>query len=388
MPALSGPSAAYDRLKLTAYSRDAVRETAVAVIGCGALGSEAARLLGLLGLGSVLLIDRDAVEATNLTHSPYFRSPSALGRPKTEVLAENLAAHFPDTSWSPLSCEIADAGFQRLQKCALLFSCTDNLLARVETSYAAFRLGLPMMDAGLKGHAYWSGRVAWLPGGSAACYLCQLGEVKRAELLSFSFAASQSCFADLPGDLILPSTPTMASIVAGLQVDLGLRLAMAANTVDACAWELSLPLPETGWSPFIIPRSADCPWHEFDPSLELAALSMDAPLNESLSKASGAEAFGGSGSQPPVLELDWPVCLRARCAACRHLWNPMVRVAVLRRGGICPVCGSSRLHPVQTLSRVACGDPFAAFTPSQLGLPSGHLFTLRRASPGSATSHS
>ena len=373
MPAPSGPSAAYDRLDLTVYKREAIQDMAVAVIGCGALGSEAARLLGLLGLGSVLLIDHDVVEATNLTHNPYFRSASALGRPKAEVLIENLAPHFPATSWVPLSCEIADVGFQRLRSCALLLSCTDNLLARVESSYAASRLGLPMIDAGLKGHAFWSGRVAWLPGGSAACYLCQLGEAKRAELLSLSFAASHSCFANLSDDPILPSTPTMASIVAGLQVDLGLRLAMATHLADACAWELSMPLPQTRWRSFTIPRSADCPWHEPDLSLDLLPLPIDVPLNESL-----AEVSVESGSQPPILELDWPVCLRARCVACHHLWNPMLRVGFLRRRGACPSCGSSQLHSVQTLSRLACGDSFAAFTPRQLGLPSDHLFTLRR----------
>ena len=374
MPAPSGPSAAYDRLDLTVYKREAIQDMAVAVIGCGALGSEAARLLGLLGLGSVLLIDHDVVEATNLTHNPYFRSASALGRPKAEVLIENLAPHFPATSWVPLSCEIADVGFQRLRSCALLLSCTDNLLARVESSYAASRLGLPMIDAGLKGHAFWSGRVAWLPGGSAACYLCQLGEAKRAELLSLSFAASHSCFANLSDDPILPSTPTMASIVAGLQVDLGLRLAMATHLADACAWELSMPLPQTRWRSFTIPRSADCPWHEPDLSLDLLSLPIDVPLNESL-----AEVSVESGSQPPVLELDWPVCLRARCVACQHLWNPLLRVAVFRRRGACPRCGSSQLLSVQTLSRLACGDSFAAFTPRQLGLPSDHLFTVRRA---------
>jgi hypothetical protein len=166
----------------------------------------------------------------------------------------------------------------------------------------------------------------------------------------------------------------MASIVAGLQVDLGLRLAMAAPVVDACAWELSLPLPKTRWSSFTIPRSADCPWHEPDLSLDLLPLPMDVPLNESL-----LEVSAGSLSQPPILELDWPVCVEARCAACQHLWNPMLRVGVLRRRGACPRCGSSHLHSVRTLSRLACGDSFAVFTPRHLGLPSDHLFTLRRA---------
>lgn len=370
----------YERLEMTTYSRSSVGSLSVTVVGCGALGSEVSRLLGLLGLGSVLLIDPDRVEATNFTHSTYLRSTNAIGRPKAEVLAQNLSSHFPDTRWQSLSCEIADTGFQRLQGSAVVFSCTDNVLARVETCYAAHRLQLPMMDAGLKGHAFWSGRVAWLPGGLCACYLCQLSEARRADLLSLSLATSQSCSTDLRDDQVLPSTPTMASIVAGLQVDLGLRLALAKteHPIQACAWELSLPLPETNWRSFNIPRSVDCPWHGSDSdsgvSLDLVKLPMDLALTESL-----AQQQGDSGQQPPSLELDWPLCVNARCDSCQHLWSPMLRLASLRRCASCPVCGQSRLHPIETLSRIAHGDLFARLTPRQLGLPSDHLFTLSRA---------
>ena len=370
MQPLSSP-VAYDRLELTAYTRRAVTKLLVAVVGCGALGSEVGRLLGLLGLGSVLLIDPDLVEATNLIHSPYLRSANSCGRPKAEVLAENLAQHFPDTSFSALCCEIADTGFQRLQNCSLLFSCTDSVLARVETCYTAYRLQLPVIDSGLKGRAFWSGRVAWLPGGRAACYLCQLGEARRAELLSLSLAASRSCCADLEENRILPSTPTMASIVAGMQVDLGLRLTTTDSGIGGAAWELSLPLPATDWRSFTIPRSADCPWHDADPALHLVQLPIDVPLNESL-----AQYENGSNRRSSILELDWPICVKARCSDCRHLWSPMLRLATLRRGGACPICGGSRLDSIETLSAVAPGDPYARLTPLELALPRDHLFTL------------
>lgn len=371
MSSLHSPEV-YGRLELTDYTRKAVGSLSVAVVGCGALGSEAARLLGLLGAGSVLLIDPDVIEATNFIHSPYLRSATAPGRRKAQVLAERLANDFPDTSWTALCCEIADVGFQRLQGCALLFSCTDSVLARVETCYAAYRLQLPMIDAGLMGRTFWSGRVAWLPGGPAACYLCQLGEGRRAELLSLSLAASHSCSANADGKQILPSTPTMASIIAGLQVDLGLRLTIAGTRADACAWELSLPLPETSWRSFAIPRAADCPWHEIDSTLDLVRLPMDVPLNESLMGENGISA-----SQSSILELDWPICVKARCGACRHVWRPMLRVAILRRSAVCPACGRLRPRSVEALSRVAPGDPFARLTPRQLGLPSDHLFSVR-----------
>lgn len=365
----------HDRLERTIYTRENVGKLAVAIVGCGALGSEVARLLGLLGLRQVLLIDSDCVEVTNFTHSPYLRGESALGRPKVEVAAEKLSTHFPETVWTQLACEIADVGFQRLRECSLIFSCTDNTLARVETAYAAYRLQIPMIDAGLKGHAFWSGRVAWFPASrSTACYLCQLGEVRRAELLSLSLASSQSCASLSPDDPILPSTPTMASIIAGVQVDLGLRLTLATRqepiSMEAHAWELSLPLPDTTWRSFTIPQSRDCPWHDSDSSLILTSLPMDVPLRESITQHADEE-------QVPVLELDWPRCIQARCNTCQHLWSPMVRLATLRRRMHCPSCGGVLLHSVETLSSMTDKDTLARHTPRELGLPEDHLFTLR-----------
>ncbi|NYF78665.1 ThiF family adenylyltransferase [Granulicella arctica] len=382
MPDFNNP-VDYSRLEQTTFTRQQVAALRVAVIGCGALGAEAARLLGLLGVGSVLLIDHDRVEPTNLTHSPYLRAPNTLGRPKANVLAEALAPHFPDTAWLPLPHEIADIGFGHLQPCNLLFSCTDNALARVETTYAAHRLHLPVMDAGLKGRAFWAGRVAWFPAPNessttAACYLCQLTAARRAELLSLALSASQSCSAPAPDPTTLPSTPTMASIVAALQVDLGLRLLLTPDTpAEARAWELSLTLPQTTWTSFTIPRSADCPWHEPNPSADLAPLlNMDTvSIKESLE----TETLG-TLPPPRILELDWPICLQARCTTCQHRWSPIARVATLRRRLTCPHCGAtgSHLHSIETLTTITPSDPAALLTPNQLNLPPNHLFTLRR----------
>ena len=363
-----GPVDPYSRLEQTTYTRGNVGGLCVAVVGCGALGAEAARLLGLLGVGSVLLIDHDRVEATNLTHSPYLRAADSIGRYKAEVLAEALAVPFPETRWMAVPQAIADVGFGRLRAAGLLFSCTDNALARVETCYAARRLRLPMMDAGLKGRAFWAGRVAWFPAEAGGCYLCQLSAGTRAELLSLSLAASQSCSVAGPEEEALPSTPTMASLVAAMQVDLALRLLLAPEPVrEAQAWELSLRLPETAWSSFTIPQSADCPWHEFPAPPTLVALPSEVAL---------AESLGKEGQSARVLELDWPVSLRARCAGCQQVFAPMLRLAALRRLR-CPVCGGARLHSVETLATVAGTDEAAQYSPAQLGLPAEHLFTLK-----------
>ena len=73
-------------------------------------------------------------------------------------------------------------------------SCTDNALVRAEVAYAARALEIPMIDAGVYGSAKAGGRVAHYPAGDqAACYLCALGEARRAELLSYGWSASLGC---------------------------------------------------------------------------------------------------------------------------------------------------------------------------------------------------
>lgn len=60
----------------------------VAIIGCGGLGSNAAQMLVRAGVGRLILIDFDRVEADNLNRQFYFRDQ--VGVPKTQALAENL----------------------------------------------------------------------------------------------------------------------------------------------------------------------------------------------------------------------------------------------------------------------------------------------------------
>lgn len=69
-------------------TRARLNASTVAVIGCGGLGSNAAAMLLRSGVLSLILIDFDRVEESNLNRQLYFRDQ--LGRYKTEALAETL----------------------------------------------------------------------------------------------------------------------------------------------------------------------------------------------------------------------------------------------------------------------------------------------------------
>lgn len=359
----------FSRLEGTPYRDSRLRQLSIALVGLGALGAEVIRLLGMLEVRHVLLIDADIVESCNYFHSLAARVPSSIGRSKAEVLAGYGKETFPRTRWISFPVEIADVGFGDLQNCDLLFSCTDNALARAETAWASQRLGIPMVDGGLRGSAWWKGRVSWFPGTpESACYLCQLSHTRRAELLSLSLATSFSCTrsnAASPSPAF-PGTPGMASIVAAMQVELGLRSSVAGDASCARAWEVSLDCYTPSMESLLIPRSTECPWHGPELRSRLHELPEHQPLRDVLL------------TNQEIL-ADWPICLSARCLRCGHEWQPMQRVACVRRYGQCPQCRQANPLPVQVIASVQAEEEWARYTPLELGFAPNHRYTLRRA---------
>jgi adenylyltransferase/sulfurtransferase len=64
----------------------------VAIVGCGAMGAASASLLARAGVGTLTLIDRDFVEASNLQRQVLFDEADALeGRPKAEAAKLQIA---------------------------------------------------------------------------------------------------------------------------------------------------------------------------------------------------------------------------------------------------------------------------------------------------------
>jgi hypothetical protein len=360
----------YSRLEETAFRRDRLRRLTAFVIGAGALGNEVVKALGLLGIGRLLVADPDAIEPSNLTRSVLFRDGALTGSNKALALAHAAGRIFPDTEVIGFGREIADIGFQTVSSAGLLFSCVDSELARLEISYIAAKLDLPVCDAGLGAANYAHGRISYFPGRRAACYCCCLSARKRSELLTMWTSPVRSCAAlPDPGARPYPSTPTMAAIVGSLQVEIGLRRlfdrASAAETV-----EISVD-PSPRLESFRLPLSGVCPFHTVEPHLVPEPEPGAATVHELLERAEGGEA--GTA----VLLLDWPLCVRARCEECGESWAPMQRIAAFRRRARCPGCRSGNVVETETISRIGRDSPWARLSPAKLGLPERHLHTIR-----------
>lgn len=84
--------------------QQAFSSAVVAVCGLGGLGSHVAAALARAGVGSLILVDFDRVELTNLHRQQY--QVRQIGRYKTEALAENLREIAPFAALRPVNARI------------------------------------------------------------------------------------------------------------------------------------------------------------------------------------------------------------------------------------------------------------------------------------------
>ena len=155
----------------------AVSKVRVAIVGLGGTGSVVASQLAHLGVSSMLLVDPDVVEATNLNRL-VGATPSDVGRPKVEVAADHVCAISPEIQATALVGDIADdSGARALLEADFIFCCTDSMASRAVLNQLAYQYLIPCIDMGVGIHVrdgdvqFIAGRVQMLSPG-LPCLVC------------------------------------------------------------------------------------------------------------------------------------------------------------------------------------------------------------------------
>ncbi len=151
-------------------------ESAVVIVGCGALGSNVAMQLVRAGVGRVRLVDRDLVEMTNLQRQVLFDEADAVAAtPKAVAAARHLSAINSQIQIEPLTIDIDSASANRLiesidgQPVALLIDGSDNAELRYLLNDLAIAHRIPWIYGGVIGT---QGRVMPILPGTGACLRC------------------------------------------------------------------------------------------------------------------------------------------------------------------------------------------------------------------------
>lgn len=360
----------YHRLRLIPWwDQDRLRQARVLVVGAGALGNEILKTLALLGVGQVMVLDMDRIEDSNLTRAILFRHEDQ-GQYKAEVAARRVREINPDVAVQPVVGDVNyDLGLGVFREMDLVLGALDNREARVTINANCWKLGIPWIDGAIElmqGVA----RV-FIPSDDAACYECTMSELDY-KLLS----QRRSCALLSRDDVLMgkvPTTPTIASIIGGIQVQEAVKLLHRHRGLPVLSGSgfVYNGLTNDGYVVHY-QRRGDCPAHEhmFD----------IVELPRSVTELTGAEAVQLAQTEvgpQAVVELERELCTHLHCPRCQvttEFFRSLGQVSLAEAQ--CPECGLIR-DPRLTHCLTGHED-FLDRTLADLGLPLYDIITARQ----------
>jgi molybdopterin-synthase adenylyltransferase len=149
---------------LSAPEQLRLAESRVAVVGAGGLGGQVVLLLARVGVGTLVIVDCDLFDETNLNRQALCVEET-LGEPKARAAAQAVAAINPGirviSHQLRLTADVIDGV---LAGCDVVVDGLDNAPDRLLLQEAAGRLGIPMVHGALAG---FEGRVMTIFPGDA-----------------------------------------------------------------------------------------------------------------------------------------------------------------------------------------------------------------------------
>lgn len=127
-----------------------IRSATVLLAGAGAIGNEVAKNLTLLGVGRLIVVDRDSVELSNISRMIFFE-PSDLGKNKAEVLARNIHRKFPHVETIAFRGDLERMPLKLYLDSDVIVCGLDNVVSRIYLSQICRKYSIPMVDGGITG---------------------------------------------------------------------------------------------------------------------------------------------------------------------------------------------------------------------------------------------
>jgi adenylyltransferase/sulfurtransferase len=356
----------FSRLRLIPWwNQEKIASTRVLVIGAGALGNEILKNLALLGFREVVVVDMDHIERSNLSRTVLFREEQ-IGQGKAQAAAGAFRELAAEASPVALNANVArDCGLGLFGWSDLILAGLDNREARLWINAAAWKMNRPWIDGAIEG-INGVARV-FLPG-QAPCYECTLGETDWRELnrrLSCNLLRHEAVTEGK-----VPTTPTISSIIAGVQVQEGVKLLHGMPVLASRAFVFE-GLNHTSYV-VDYTENPNCSSHyTFDSIVDMTERSADLTL-----EALRLRAAQDLGDPNAIVEFSREVIAFLVCPSCQRREEVFAPVgAVTYSEGRCPHDGNPRT--VETAHNYAPGQGIGSRRLNQLGLPLFDVFVGR-----------
>lgn len=366
---LAGSDDRFDRFKLIGWWDQArLKSAKVLVIGAGALGNEIIKNLALLGIGNVVIADKDTIENSNLSRSVLYRASDA-GKPKSGVAASAAASIYPDIKVKALDCDIIhDLGAGVYRWADVVIGGLDNREARLAINRQCWRVGRPWIDGAIEVIQGVARVFTPDPAQANACYECTMSE-RDWKLLAHRRSCNLLTRAQMEGGRV-PTTPTIASIIAGVQTQEAVKLLHNLPTIAGKGFVFAGDSAESYLVEY--QRKPDCLSH--DTLSEIVEL--DARSTE-LTMASVLQHAGKLLGPDAVIDLNRDIARSLHCPACKQTDEIFRSLSALNTSHArCPHCGHDA-REIVTFNTLRGDEPFLGRTLAELGIPKFDILTAR-----------
>ena len=354
----------YSRLKLIEWwDQRRLSEGRILVIGAGALGNEVLKNLALVGIGHITLVDFDKIENSNLSRSVLFRA-SDTGKSKAEVAAKAISEMNPDVKVTTIAGNVlTEIGLGLVRSMDLAIGCLDNREARLWLNRMCWKVGTPWIDGGIQ-EINGVAKVFMPPDG--ACYECAMTEMDY-QLIQLRYSCPLLKREDLQQGKV-PTAPTIASIIGGIQVQEALKLLHNIPTDEGKAMVFNGVANQFYKSTF--QHREDCLSHEtYDPIVE-CPLTTSASLTE---LCTWLEQNHKQSVKSLIMDRDFVVAIECSdCNSHRDVMKP--RPIVSMEDSICQLCAQP-MAP-QMVHNIDIDSPLAEQSLNNLGIPDFDIVQL------------
>ena len=337
------------------WDQKRIRNARILVIGAGALGNEIVKNLALLGFGHVLIADLDNIENSNLSRSILYRAKDN-GSSKAITAARSARDIFPDIKVNAFHGNIIyDLGLGVYNWADIVIAGLDNREARLAINRSCWKVNKPWIDGAIE-QISGIARV-FVPDGP--CYECTMSEIDW-KLLN----RRRSCnllTRDEMQEGKVPTTPTISSIIAGVQCQEAVKLIHGMDSLAGKGFVYNGVSSDS----YIVEyqRNEDCYSH--DTALKIYSLdkkTSEVKVGGLLSEV--RKRFGESAT----LELGRDILHSLRCPSCGK--TEVVNMSLGRATttmAACPDCGTHR--NVETAFTIDGTQDFMDSTFAEIGVP-------------------
>lgn len=348
----------YSRLRLIRWwDQEKLRAAKILVVGAGAIGNEVLKNLALLGIGQVWVIDLDEIEDSNLTRSVLFRHEDC-GKSKAIAAAEEVRNINPDVRITPIHGNVmTDVGLGLFRDVDVVIGCLDNREARLWVNRSCWKVGTPWIDGGIQ-EISGVAKVFVPPDG--ACYECTMTE-NDYRLINLRYSCPLLRREELQAGKV-PTAPTIASMIGGLQVQEALKLlhGLPVASGEGLVWNgVANNFYKTTFQ-----RREDCLSHDTYPEpIEVSLAAAESTAAELFSIAS--KHFEGHSELTLSLDRDLVVSLDCACGHSRSVMRPQQLVGAA--DARCPKCDHEARPRLE--HSITAGTPLVKEKLSSLGVP-------------------